>query len=60
VISVAAVVLVALNLHQYWHLGLGQLALIGAIAIPVMALTCSMMSRRQACRTMERQQATTS
>jgi len=60
IVAVATVVLVALNLHQYWHLGWGKFALISVVAIPVMALTCSLMSRRQACRLAEKQQATTS
>jgi len=60
IVSVAAVVLVALNLHQYWHLGLGALALISAAAIVVMALTCSLMSRRQACKIETQDQQTQS
>jgi len=51
IISVAVVVLVAMNLHQYWKLGWNKLALISIIAIPVMALVCGLMSRRQACKT---------
>jgi hypothetical protein len=50
IISVAVVVLVAMNLHEYWKLGWSKLALIGIIVIPVMALVCGMMSRRQACK----------
>jgi len=56
IVSVAAVVLVALNLHQYWHLGWGTFALISIIVIPVMALLCGVMSRRQACRSIEAQE----
>jgi len=52
-ISIAAVVLVALNLHQYWHLGWSGLAVVGVIAVPLMAVSCSLMSRRQACRVIE-------
>ena len=51
IVSVAAVALIALNLHQYWHLGWSTLLLVGIIAVPLMALLCSLMSRRQACRT---------
>ncbi len=51
IISTAAVVLIALNLHQYWTLGFGKLAIVSVIAIPVMALSCSLMSRRQTCKT---------
>ncbi len=50
IISVATVVLVAINLHQYWKLGPGRLAWISVIVIPAMALTCGIMSRRQACK----------
>jgi uncharacterized protein len=50
VIAAATVVLVAVNLHQYWQLGWSKLALISIIAIPVMALACGIMSRRQACK----------
>ncbi len=50
IISVAAVVLVAMNLHEYWKLGWSKLALLSIIAIPVMALVCGMMSRRQGCK----------
>ncbi len=51
IISVAGVVLVGLNLQQYWQLGWTKFALISAIAIPVMALICGGLSRRQACKT---------
>jgi predicted RND superfamily exporter protein len=50
VISIAAVALVALNLHQYRQLGWNRLAVVGIIAIPVMGLVCGVMSRRQACK----------
>ncbi|MBN1456858.1 MAG: MMPL family transporter, partial [Sedimentisphaerales bacterium] len=50
VIAAATVVLVAVNLHQYWQLGWSKLAWISTIAIPVMALVCGIMSRRQACK----------
>jgi len=50
IISVAAVVLVAMNLHQYWELSWSGLAALSAIAIPIMALVCGIMSRRQACK----------
>ncbi len=50
IISVATVALVAMNLHQYWELGWGGLAVFSIIAISVMALICGIMSRRQACK----------
>ncbi|UCG59722.1 MAG: MMPL family transporter [Phycisphaerales bacterium] len=52
-VSAAAVFLIALNLHQYTSTGWGTLAWISIIVIPVMALTCGLMSRRQACKTLE-------
>ncbi len=50
IISAAAVALVAMNLHQYWELAPSRLAALSIITIPVMALICGIMSRRQACR----------
>ena len=50
IISVAGAVLVGMNLHQYWKLGWSKLAWISIIAIPIMALICGIMSRRQACK----------
>ncbi len=51
IISTAAVVLVALNIHQFALVGWGTLVWLSVIAIPVMALVCGIMSRRQACKT---------
>jgi predicted RND superfamily exporter protein len=51
IISLAGAFLVAVNLHQYWKLGWSRLAWISIIVIPIMALVCGMMSRRQACKT---------
>jgi predicted RND superfamily exporter protein len=50
IISIAIVVLLAVNLHQYWKLGWSRLAVLSIIVIPVMALICGIMSRRQACK----------
>ena len=50
IISIAAVILIAINLHQYWKLGWSKLAWISAIIIPVTALACGIMSRRQGCK----------
>ncbi len=59
IISVAGAFLVALNLHQYWKVGWSKLAWISIIVIPIMALICGIMSRRQVCKTAvsEEQQA---
>jgi len=51
VISMAAVILVAGNLHQYWKLGWGTMAFFSITAIATMTAICGLMSRRQACRT---------
>jgi hypothetical protein len=53
IISIAVVMLVGVNLHQYWHLGWTRMGMFSAIAIPVLVLTCSLMSRRQACKRIE-------
>ncbi|MBN1796081.1 MAG: MMPL family transporter [Sedimentisphaerales bacterium] len=50
IISAAAVVLISINLHQYWKLGWIKMALISVIAIPIMALACGIMSRKKACK----------
>jgi hypothetical protein len=49
-ISISMVLLIAVNIHQFAIVGWSTLAWISIIAIPVMALVCGLMSRRQACR----------
>ena len=56
IISIAITVLLALNLKQYWHLGWSKMTVISLIAIPIMALSCGIMSRRQACKTAARKE----
>jgi predicted RND superfamily exporter protein len=51
IVPAATVVLVAVNFHQYWKLGWSRLALVSIIAIPLLAVICGIMSRRQACKT---------
>lgn len=53
IISAAAVILVALNIHQFAVVGWSVLVWSSVIAIPVMALACGILSRRQACKTTE-------
>ena len=48
-LSIAAVLLVALNVHQYSTAGWTKLAWLSIVAIPVMALICGVMSRRHVC-----------
>jgi predicted RND superfamily exporter protein len=50
IISTAAVVLVALNVHQFAIVGWNTLVWLSVAAIPIMALVCGIMSRRQACK----------
>jgi hypothetical protein len=47
--SATAVVLIALNLHQYATVGWSTLTWISLIAIPVLAAGCGLMSRREKC-----------
>jgi len=42
--------LIALNLHQYWHLGVTKLTWISLGLIPVLLIVCGLMSRRKACK----------
>ncbi|HUW18441.1 MAG TPA: MMPL family transporter [Sedimentisphaerales bacterium] len=49
-VSAATVVLVSINLHQYWNLGWNKLGWIIIIAIPLTGLLCGILSRRQACK----------
>ncbi|MHC4518788.1 MAG: efflux RND transporter permease subunit, partial [Planctomycetota bacterium] len=60
IVSIAAVALLALNLRQYWQLGWTGLAVISIIAVPLLALVCGVMSRRQACRMIEKTKPTNS
>jgi predicted RND superfamily exporter protein len=58
IISAAAVVLVALNVHQFEFVKWNILAWVSIIAIPIMALVCGIMSRRRACRAVEEKSKT--
>jgi len=55
IISAAAVLLVAVNVHQFAIVKWNTLVWISIIAIPIMALVCGIMSRRQACKVIEGQ-----
>jgi len=54
IISLATVLLIAVNAHQYAVIGWSKLAFFSIIAIPVMALICGIMSRRQKCKMLEK------
>ncbi|NQT88920.1 MMPL family transporter [bacterium] len=51
--SAATVALVALSIHQYTAVGWSTLTWASACAVPVLALICGRLSRRQACRQTE-------
>jgi len=53
VISMAVVVLVTVNLHQYWKLGWGAMGVLSVAAIATATIACGLMSRREACRVAE-------
>jgi len=50
ILGIVAVILIAVNLHQYWRLGWTRMGVLSAVAIPLLVLTCGILSRRQACR----------
>ncbi len=56
IITIATVVLVAVNLNQYWKLGWSMLAILSIITISAMALTCGIISRRRACKMAQAQE----
>ncbi|MEJ5259889.1 MAG: MMPL family transporter [Anaerohalosphaeraceae bacterium] len=60
ILSISTVVLIALNVHQYWQVGVGKLTWISLGLIPLLALTCGLLSRRQACRMSEPKNAVSS
>jgi len=51
IVSTAAVVLIALNLHQNGGFDWTTLTITAVIGVPLAALLCSILSRRQACKT---------
>jgi len=50
IISLAAVVLLVLNIRQYWRIGWNTLTVLSIISVVVMAMVCRVMSRRRACK----------
>ena len=53
IIAVSIVALVALNLHQYWHLGVTKLTWFSLGLVPILILICGLLSRRQVCKLSE-------
>lgn len=60
VISLSSVVMVLLNVYQFGKMSLNSFTWFSIIAVPVLGVTCGVLSRRQACRAVEAQQAKTS
>lgn len=56
VISLSSVVLVLLNVYQFGKMGFNSFMWFSIVAVPVLAVICGVMSRRQACRTFQTQQ----
>jgi len=56
--SVTIVLLVAISLHQYATVGWTSLTWISVIAIPVMAIGCGFLSRREKCKLQNAQEET--
>ncbi|MBN2588427.1 MAG: MMPL family transporter [Sedimentisphaerales bacterium] len=50
IISIASVVLIALNIHQYGKFGLSKIIILSVVIIAALALSCSLISRRVACK----------
>ncbi len=55
IISIATVALIAINLHQYWNLGVTKLTWISLALVPVLGLICGTLSRRNACKLIDSQ-----
>ncbi|MBN1974144.1 MAG: MMPL family transporter [Sedimentisphaerales bacterium] len=55
IISIASVALVALNIYQYGKFGSSKIIVLSVIIITVMALSCSIISRRRACKNIQAQ-----
>ena len=53
IISIASVILVALNIHQYGKFGLSKVIVLSVVIMTAMALSCSMISRRIACKNIQ-------
>ncbi len=58
VLSVTLVALIAITLHQYAEVTWGKLTWGSIVVIPVMALGCGLLSRRETCRTLNQMEVT--
>jgi len=48
--AIALVLLLAVNLHQYAHVGWSRLTWISLVLVPILALGCGTLSRREKCK----------
>jgi hypothetical protein len=51
VISLSSVVMVLLNVYQFGKMSLNSFTWFSIVAVPVLAVICGVLSRRQACKT---------
>ncbi len=56
VISLSSVVVVLLNVHQFGKMGFNSFMWLSIVAVPVLAVICGVLSRRQACRMVQARQ----
>ena len=56
VLSIAAVLAIALSAAQYFHVGWNWLTWAGLALIPVLVVLCGLLSRRRACERLEQQE----
>ena len=56
--SITIVVLIAITLHQYATVGWDNLTWISVVAIPIMAMACGLLSRREKCKILNKNEGT--
>ena len=56
--SVTLVALIAITMHQYAGVSWGKLTWISVVAIPVMAMSCGLLSRREKCKILNEKEVT--
>ncbi|HNY79830.1 MAG: MMPL family transporter [Sedimentisphaerales bacterium] len=59
VVSLSSVVVVLLNVYQFGKMGFNSFMWFSIVAVPVLAVICGILSRRQACRMVQAQQQKT-
>jgi hypothetical protein len=58
VASVTLVALIAITMHQYASVSWGRLTWISIVAIPIMAMSCGLLSRREKCKILNEKEVT--